>query len=153
MINLTIKAAKRYRIEWAELTERPGDYWKIDIEIIDRKPILFLVHEYTLFTLIRRKAQFRTLDGVGQEIQSCCPWYRYVGRPSLGKNGNRRLSGSINEMKHTAKGHDAFDNLDRLETAINKGLYSYLAVCKYDYGVPLKAVESYRAGEMPWLDT
>ena len=57
MINLSKKAAERFRIKWKDLEERSGDFWKVDAVMIGRVPMLFIVHEYTLFTLVRRKSQ------------------------------------------------------------------------------------------------
>lgn len=33
MINLSNKAAKRFRINWKDLEERSGDFWKVDVVI------------------------------------------------------------------------------------------------------------------------
>jgi hypothetical protein len=54
MINLTKKAASRFNIKWHDLQQREGDFWKIDIVMIGRIPMLLVVHEYTLFTFVRR---------------------------------------------------------------------------------------------------
>lgn len=62
MIDLSHKAAKRFCINWKDLDERSGDFWKVDAVMIGRAPMLFVVHEYTLFTLVRRKAAFRSGD-------------------------------------------------------------------------------------------
>ena len=58
MIDLSNKAAKRFGIKWKDLEERSGDFWKVDVVMIGRVPMLFIVHEYTLFTMVRRKSQF-----------------------------------------------------------------------------------------------
>jgi hypothetical protein len=50
-------------------------------------------------TLARRKSEFKNIDAVAEEILRYCPWYRYDGKISTGKNSNRRISGSINEIK------------------------------------------------------
>ena len=92
MLNFSQKAAKRFRVRWAGLEERSGDYWKVDVAMFAHVPMLMIVHEYTLFTLIRRKAHFKTPLDIAEEIKQCCPWYRYVGLPTFGKNGNSRIS-------------------------------------------------------------
>ena len=102
MIDLSAKAAKRFRINWKDLEERSGDFWKVDRVMIGRVPMLFILHEHTLFTLLRRKSQFQDPLAIANDILKPCPWYRSPGTSSLGKNGNRKLTGSINEMKLNA---------------------------------------------------
>ena len=84
MINLSNKAAKRFRVTWSSLEERSGDFWKVDIQMVERVPMLFIVHEYTLFTLVRRKTQFRDPLNIADEIKKACPWYP-LAIPLLGK--------------------------------------------------------------------
>jgi len=108
-------------------------------------------HEYTLFTLVRRKTQFLNPLHIAGEIKRACPWYRYAGVPTLGKNGNRKVTGSINEMKRMTWGLYSPEQVNALEMYINNGIYSYLSTDKYDYGKPFQAVESYAKGKTPWL--
>ncbi len=68
MLNFSQKAAKRFRVRWAGLEERSGDYWKVDVAMFAHVPMLMIVHEYTLFTLIRRKAHFKTPLDIAEEI-------------------------------------------------------------------------------------
>ena len=150
MINLSNKAAKRFRVKWSSLEERSGDFWKVDVQMIGRIPMLFIVHEYTLFTLVRRKTQFQDPLHIAGEIKRACPWYRYAGEPTLGKNGNRKITGSINEMKRMTWGLYSPEQINALEMYINNYLYSYLSTDKYDYGTPFRAVESYATGKTPW---
>ncbi|MCG8470514.1 MAG: hypothetical protein MI742_01490 [Desulfobacterales bacterium] len=140
------KAAKRFKISWAELEERSGDFWKVDIAMFGRVPMLFIVHELTLFTLVRRKSQFKTLQGVVSEITSCCPWYKNSEAFSIGKNGNRKITGSINEIKRMTVGLYSSENINAMEMLINQCLFSYLSVGKNDYSTPFEAVESYVRG-------
>jgi hypothetical protein len=48
MINLTKKAECRFNIQWHNLQQREGDFWKLDVFMMGRIPMLLLVHEYTL---------------------------------------------------------------------------------------------------------
>lgn len=66
MINLSNKAAKRFRVKWSDLESRNGDFWKVDVVMAERVPMLFIVHEYTLFTLVRRKSQFHNPLGIAE---------------------------------------------------------------------------------------
>ena len=84
MIDLSTKAAKRFKIKWPDLKPRSCDYWKIDVEMFGRVPMLIIVHEFTLFTLVRRKSMFRSPLDISGEILKNCPWYRYKGEPTLG---------------------------------------------------------------------
>jgi hypothetical protein len=45
MIDLSNQAAKRFRINWKDLDERSGDFWKVDAVMVGRVPMLFIVHE------------------------------------------------------------------------------------------------------------
>ena len=151
MINLSNKAAKRFGINWKDLEERTGDFWKIDVVMVERVPMLFIVHEYTLFTLIRRKSQFRDLLAVANEVINSCPWYHGLKSFTLGKNGNRRLTGSINEIKRMTLGLFSPEQINTMEMAINQGLFSYLSVERKGYSTPFEAVKYYVKGKTPWL--
>ena len=151
MINLTQKTAKRFNINWKDLEERSGAFWKVDAVVMDRVPMLFIVNEYTLFTLVRRKSQFRDPLAIANEVITSCPWYRSPATPSLGKNGDRKLTGSISEMKRMTVGFYSPEQINAMEMSINQGLFSYLATERYGYTNPFDAVESYVEGRMPWL--
>ncbi len=149
MINLSKRAADRFKLKWSDLPERSGDYWKLDILMIERVPMLLIVHEYTLFTLVRRKSQFKTIQDVGAEIRLCCPWYLYIGEVTAGKNSSRRLTGSINEVRRTIQGLYLPDQINTMEMQINDGLFSYLSSNKKNFGIPFEAVEKYVKGLWP----
>ena len=151
MINLTNKAAKRFRINWKNLEERSGDFWKVDVVMIERVPMLFIVHEYTLFTLVRRKSQFHNPESIAGYVMNACPWYKPPESFSLGKNGNRKLTGSINEMKRMTLGLYSPEQINAIEMSINQGLFSYLPTEQDGYSKPFEAVESYAKGYTPWL--
>ena len=151
MINLSNKAAKRFRIKWTDLEEREGDFWKVDVVMIERVPMLFIVHEYTLFTLIRRKSQFRDPQAIANDIMNSCPWYQAPKSLSLGKSGNRKLTGSINEMKRLTVGLYSHEQINAMEMSINQCLFSYIAAEKNEYSKPFEAVENYIKGKTPWL--
>jgi hypothetical protein len=151
MIDLSNKAAKRFRINWKDLEERSGDFWKVDAVMIGRVPMLLIVHEYTLFTLVRRKSQFHDPLAIANDILKTCPWYRNPTTPSLGKNGNRKLTGSINEMKRMTLGLYSAEQINAMEMSINQGLFSYISTGREGYMKPFEAVESYVKGRTPWL--
>jgi hypothetical protein len=149
MINLTKKAASRFNIQWNNLQQQEGDFWKIDIFMLGRIPMLLIVHEHTLFTLVRRKSEFKTINAVAEEILRCCPWYQYVGEISTGKNSNRRISGSINEMKRILEFVHSSEQINKMEMTLNNILFSYLSPKKDDYKTPFEAVELYLQGKLP----
>ncbi|MCP3872883.1 MAG: hypothetical protein GY699_06980 [Desulfobacteraceae bacterium] len=151
MINLSNKTATRFKVKWKDLEERSGDFWKVDIMMIGRIPMLLIVHEYTLFTIIRRKSTFQNLHSVATDILKSCPWYNGSKSLSLGKNGNRQLNGSINEIKRITVGLYSPEQINSMEMAINQCIYSYLSTEKRDYLNPFEAVESYVKGKTPWL--
>jgi len=109
------------------------------------------VHEYTLFTIIRRKSTFQNLNSVAGEIIKSCPWYHGSKSPTIGKNGNRQLNGSINEIKRLTTGLFTSDRINAMEMAINQCIFSYLSTEKSGYSNPFEAVKSYVKGKTPWL--
>ena len=119
--------------------------------MIERVPMLYIVHEYTLFTLVRRKTQFRDPLHIADEIKRACPWYRHSSKSTLGKNGNRKLTGSISEMKRMTWGLYSPEQINALEMFINDCIYTYLSPDKNGYGRPFEAIESYVKGKTPWL--
>jgi hypothetical protein len=113
--------------------------------------MLLIAHELTLYTIVRRKSQFRSPLDIADEVLQSCPWYpRDVSR-SLGKNGDRRIVGSINEMKRMMFCEYSPNDVDIIEKSLNEGLYSYLSAEKYGYGSPVEAVNQYKNSQMPWL--
>jgi hypothetical protein len=149
MLNFSKKAAERYHLNWNDLPERKGDFWKIDITMIGRTPMILIIHEYTLFTLVRKKSGFKRIDDISNEIIHCCHWYKCKETVSLGKNTDRKLNGSINEIKNQIWFVDSPDSINRMEMTINGCLYSYLSDKKYDYGTPFEAVDLYDKGLWP----
>jgi hypothetical protein len=113
--------------------------------------MLLIVHEYTLFTMIRRKSMFRDPLAIANDVIQSCPWYRSPATPSLGKNGNRKLTGSINEIKRMTLGFYSPEQINAMEMQINQGLFSYLSTDRKGYSRPFNAVESYARGRTPWL--
>lgn len=151
MINLSNKAATRFKVKWKDLEERSGDFWKVDIMMIGRVPMLLIVHEYTLFTIIRRKSTFQNLESITSDILKSCPWYHGSKSLSLGKNGNRQLNGSINEIKRMTVGLYSPEQINAMEMSINQCIFSYLSAEKNGYSNPFEAVESYVNGKTHWL--
>jgi len=151
MINLTNKAAKRFGIDWKDLEERSGDFWKIDAVMLMRVPMLFVVHEHTLFTLVRRGSQYRHISSVADEIAGACPWYHRPETLTLGKNSKRKLTGSLTEIKRMTVGLYSPEQINAMEMSINQGLFSYLSTDRAGYLTPFEAVESYVKGQTPWL--
>lgn len=149
MINLTKKAAGRFRIRWSDLSEQKGDNWKVDVIMVSRYPVLLIVHEYTLYTLVRKKSDFKTLEAVAREIREKCPWYRFPETMTTGKNSDRKLVGSMTEMKMGIIGEYSMNFTEEIQKQINGTLFSVLSEEKYHYGRPRQAVERYKKGEWP----
>jgi hypothetical protein len=92
MLNFSQKAAKRFLLQFSGLEERAGDFWKVDVAMFARVPMLMIVHEYTLFTLIRRKSQFKTPLDIAAEIKRCCPWIATPGSQHSAETATSALS-------------------------------------------------------------
>ena len=107
MLDFTRRSAQRFNLQWKDLPERSGDHWKIEVEMFGRVPMLLIVHEQTLFTLVRRKSQFKTPEQLADEIRLCCSRYKNKGETTFGRNTERRLTGSITEMKRITRVMDS----------------------------------------------
>ncbi len=153
MLDFTQRSAKRFNLQWKDLPERSGDHWKVEVEMFGRVPMLLIVHEQTLFTLVRRKSQFKTPEQLANDIRLCCSWYKNPNETTFGRNGDRRLSGSITEMKRITRVMEFSPvSTNRAEMAINQCPFSYLET-KEPKRIrnPFDAVECYMKGETPWL--
>ncbi len=153
MLDFTRRSAQRFNLQWKDLPDRRGDHWKIEVEMFGRVPMLLIVHEQTLFTLVRRKSEFKTPEKLADEIRLCCSWYKNKGETAFGRNSDRRLTGSITEMKMITRAMEFSPvSINRAEMAINGCLFSYLET-KEPKRIrnPFDAVECYVKGEMPWL--
>ncbi len=111
MIFLTQKAAKRFSVPWKECIDlsENGEGWKVDVSMYFRTPLLMITHSKTLYTLVRRKKDIPSVEHLIQEIETFCPWFTFAEPHLMGKNGNRKLSGSMNEMKWITDYH-SIDN-------------------------------------------
>lgn len=72
-----------------------------------------------------------------------------MGEISTGKNSNRRISGSINEMKRMLEFVNSPEQINKMEMSINNMLFSYLSPKKDDYKRPFEAVELYLQEKFP----
>lgn len=153
MLDFTQRSARRFNLLWKDLPERSGDHWKVEVEMFGRVPMLLVVHEQTLFTLVRRKSEFKTPEQLADDIRLCCKWYKNPGETTFGRNSDRRLSGNITEMKRVTRVMEFSPvSINRAEMAINDYPFSYLRDRETKrFHTPFDAVDFYQRGEMPWL--
>lgn len=143
MINLSRKTADAFKQKWADLPERTGDYWKVDLAKLGRTQILLIVHETTLATLVRRKTDFKTLESIAQEIQRSAPWYKNTDTSSYGRNSNRSLNGTLTDMKNMSSYRSSIDEIEQLEEELNRCPFSYLSEKKNSLGLSRDALAQY----------
>ncbi len=142
MIFLTQKAAKRFSTPWKECIDLSdeGEGWKVDVQMYFRTPLLIITHSKTLYTLVRRKRDIPTLAHLIQEIEEICPWFQFKEPHVIGKNANRQLSGSMNEMKWiidcNSVEYSKENYLEEMERQINSFIFSQIA-----YDTPTEAVQ------------
>lgn len=119
MIALTAKAAKRWKMRYAALPAVDTGAWVVDLLKLDKGPLLVLIiHQDSLFTRIRLAAALKSLEQMADLIAGAWP----ERRPADGvicRNGNRRVTGSITDMKHLIRAHAKFDELAQIEDSIN----------------------------------
>jgi len=144
MLNLTRKAAQALKINFQQLEERNEDCWKVDIFRAGRRDYWLIAHERTLHTLVRPRTELRGIEAIADEIVRCFPWYRpFAGANSIGRNSDKRLTGTFTEMKRAATFYQFPDQRLHLEQALNDNLYTYLAVGSETYGTPHEALARY----------
>ena len=153
MLDFTKRSAQRFNLHWKDLPDRRGDHWKIEVEMFGRVPMLLIVHEQTLFTLVRRKSQFKTPEKLADEIRLCCSWYKNKGETTFGRNSERHFTGNITEMKRIIRVMDfSPERINGLEMAINQCPFSYLRNRETKrFHNPFDAVILYEKGETSWL--
>ncbi len=125
MFNLTMKSAKNFKYNWKELPEHNGDFWRIEVCLIKRKKYFLAVHEKTFSTNILRAIDFKSPEEIAEVIRELNPWYRYPGI-SVGKKQNRKLTGTINDMKNTIYYLEDIEDIAEIEKAINDTPWSAL---------------------------
>jgi len=128
MIALTTKAAKRWKLKYVELEAVETGAWVVDLLKLGRGPLLVLiVHQDSLFTLLRPFAEVKSLEHLGAEIARVWPGYR-LDATAICRNGNRRVTGSITDMKHLIRVHVRFDDLSVVEEKINDCPFSAIGM-------------------------
>lgn len=99
MINLTRKAADRFKVPYSELEAREGDFWRVDIVYVQRRKYLLCAHEVTLAVSLHQAARHRTLDSLFDALAERHPWYLGTRETGIMKGSNRRITGSMTDMK------------------------------------------------------
>lgn len=141
MIALTARAAKRWKVPHASLPAVETGAWVVDLMKLGKGPWLVLaVHQETLFTLLRWASAVKTLAQAAAEI-AAVQRGRVPSVTPLYKNGNRRVTGSINDMKFMMRYHARFDDLAEIEDQINGCIFSAIGM-----DVPRERFERIRGG-------
>jgi hypothetical protein len=119
VIALTARAAKRWKVAHAALPAVETGAWIVDLMKLGQGPLLVLiVHQDTLFTLLRPASLVKTVEQVAAEVACVQPHHVPAVTP-LYRNGNRRVTGSITDMKHLIRVWLEFDELAVVEDKIN----------------------------------
>ena len=119
MIALTTRAAKRWKVPHSSLPAVETGAWVVDLMKLGKGPLLVLiVHQETLFTLLRPAADVKTLAQVAAEIAKVQQGRAPAIAP-LYKNGNRGVTGSITDMKFQVRFLAQVDDLAEIERKIN----------------------------------
>jgi hypothetical protein len=128
MIALTARTAKRWKVPHASLPAVERGAWVVDLMKLGKGPLLALfVHQDTLFTLLRQASVVKTLDQVAAEI-AAVQQGRAPAVVPLYKNGNRRVTGSIMEMKFMISYRAQVDDLLKVEDGINGCIFSAIGM-------------------------
>jgi len=127
MIALTNKSSTRFKVKFAELTPVENGAWVVDLIKFGKGPLVALiVHQDSLFTLVRMAAELKTMGDVEHEIAQVWSPFESV---AIVRNGNRRVTGSITDMKHMSRIHYAHgDSLRDIENRLNDCPFSYIGM-------------------------
>lgn len=129
MIALTARAAKRFKLIHAQLPAVEDGAWVVDLVKLFRGPLLvLLVHQDSLFTLVRQAKEVKSLDSAARTVARVWPEIEQEDRTAVFKNGNRRVTGSINDMKHMIRVWTRFEPLPRVEFKINDTPFSAIGM-------------------------
>ncbi|MDD5310082.1 MAG: hypothetical protein PHU25_22420 [Deltaproteobacteria bacterium] len=142
MITLTARAAKRWKVAHASLPPVETGAWVVDLMKLGKGPLLVLiVHQETLFSLLRPAAVVKTLDQVSGEITRVCPGRAPAVTP-LYRNGNRRVTGTITDMKYMIRVWALHWALPVVEEKINDTPFSAIGM-----DLPRERFERFLKGE------
>ena len=129
MIAVTSKAAKRFKLTYRKLPPVDTGAWVVDLIKIARGPLLVLiVHQDSLFTLIRQSRDVKTIDDVAREIARVWPMPDPVESTIVSRNTNRHVTGSITDMKHLIRVWAKFEALPKVEAMINDTPFSAIGM-------------------------
>ncbi len=93
------------------------------------------VHEPTLFTHLFYGTEYKTYEPIVRKLKDYHPWF--MDGFSVGKGLNRRVGGSMTDMKISMKYYSE-KTLKELEEEINQTPYSYL-----EHGVPESELQEF----------
>jgi hypothetical protein len=128
MIALTTKAAKRWKLKCAALSAVEAGAWVVDLLELDRGLLLvMIVHQDTLFTLLRPASEVKSLARVAEEISRVRPG-EPVDPASVCRNGNRRVTGTITDMKRMIRVWVRHWELSVVEEKINDTPFSAIGM-------------------------
>jgi len=120
MIALTLKSAKRFGVRYSTLTPVASGAWVVDRMKLHKGPFLLIcTHQDSLYTIIRPEKKIGSLEELVEEIQRSVPHVSLNSRFRLHKNGNRSVTGSMNDMKNLIRHGLHLGNVPHMETIVN----------------------------------
>jgi hypothetical protein len=129
MIALTARAAKRFKASHSKLPPIETGAWVVDLIKLFRGPqLVLIVHQDSLFTLVRKSDEVKTLADAVREIGRVWPEIEPADRAAVYKNGSRRVTGTINDMKHMLRVWTRFKTLPEAEFMINDTPFSAIGM-------------------------
>ncbi len=120
MIALTMKSAKRFGVRYSTLTPVASGAWVVDRMKLHKGPFLLIcTHQDSLYTIIRPEKEIGSLDELVEEIQRSVPQVSSNPSLPLHKNGNRSVTGSMNDMKNLIRRGLHLGNVPHMETIVD----------------------------------
>jgi len=135
MLTLTHKVAKHWSVHYKELTEAPSNSWIVDFHILSpRRKYSLIVHRQTLFTILQN-GLVKSPEEAFNLVQEATTNFNYtLPVLKLFRNSDRKINGSITNIKDFIHCLQPGETLQKIEYLINR--------------TPFKAIYYYQPREM-----
>lgn len=129
VLAVTKKVAKEWKIDFASCEVVSSGRWVVDFcEVENGLPLCLATHQNTLFTMVfcgRLPNPKEVLARIGSEA----PWFQLSIAGLFARNGNRRVTGSMTDMKYLASSVAVNGGTEQeMQDFINKTPFSMLGM-------------------------
>lgn len=129
VLAVTKKVAKEWNVDFASCEVVSSGRWVVDFsQTEDDRPFCLVTHQDTLFTVVFHGGLPKPKDVLAR-IGSEAPWFQLSIAGLFARNGNRRVTGSMLDMKYLASSVAMNGGTEHdMQRLINKTPYSMLGM-------------------------